>query len=71
MDFPLWLWAIPAGSFAVLEALAIRNRRKGDTASELLRRAAGISPARPWRPVGVAVIATFCAWLANHLINTV
>ncbi|WAZ20156.1 hypothetical protein STRCI_001255 [Streptomyces cinnabarinus] len=69
MDFPLWLWAIPAGSFAVLEGLAIANRRRGDTASELLRAAAGIKPARPWRPVGVAVIAGFCAWLANHLIG--
>ncbi|MFF4547246.1 hypothetical protein ACFY1J_23970 [Streptomyces sp. NPDC001406] len=74
MDFPLWLWAIPAGSFAVLETLAIRNRHQGDTASELLlllllRRAAGISPARPWQPIGIAAVATFCAWLAHHLIG--
>ncbi|WP_432198726.1 hypothetical protein [Streptomyces sp. bgisy027] len=69
MDFPLWLWAVPAGSFAVLEGLAIANKRRGDTAGELLRRAAGISPVRPWRPLGVAVIATFCAWLAHHLIG--
>lgn len=69
MDFPLWLWAIPTGSFAVLEGLAIANKRQGDTASELLRAAAGIKPLRPWRPVGVAVVATFCAWLANHLIG--
>ncbi|WP_406168864.1 hypothetical protein [Streptomyces sp. NBC_00996] len=70
MDFPLWLWAIPAGSFAVLEGLAIFNRRRGDTLSELIRRAAGISPARPWRPLGIAAIATFCTWLAHHLINS-
>lgn len=69
MDFPLWAWAIPAGSFALLEAAAIRNRRGGDTASELIRRLAGINPVRPWRPLGVAVIATFCTWLAHHLIG--
>ncbi len=69
MDFPLWLWLIPGGSFVVLEALAITNRRQGDTASELLRLAAGIKPARPWRPLGVAVIAGACAWLAHHLIG--
>ncbi|WP_151484861.1 hypothetical protein [Streptomyces albicerus] len=68
MDFPLWLWAIPAGSFAVLEALAIRNRRQGDTASELIRRLAGISPARPWKPLGIAAITAVCTWLADHLI---
>ncbi|MGV4984503.1 hypothetical protein ACVB8X_13865 [Streptomyces sp. NRAIS4] len=69
MDFPLWLWAIPAGSFAVLEGLAMFNRRQGDAASELLRKLAGIKPARPWRPIGVAVIAAFCTWLARHLIG--
>jgi hypothetical protein len=69
VDFPLWLWAIPAGSFAVLEGLAIANKRQGDTASELLRRAAGIKPARTWRPLSIAVITTFCAWLAHHLIG--
>ncbi|MFE6362986.1 hypothetical protein ACFVP3_23680 [Streptomyces sp. NPDC057806] len=69
MDFPLWLWAIPAASFGVLEALAIANKRQGDTASELLRLAAGAKPARPWRPLGVAAIAGFCAWLAHHLIG--
>lgn len=69
MDFPLWLWSIPVGSFAVLEAAAILNRRRGDTLSELIRQVAGIKPARPWRPVGVAVIATFCTWLAHHLIG--
>lgn len=70
MDFPLWLWAIPTGSFAILEGLAIANKRRGDTASELIRRAAGIKPARPWRPLGAAAIAAFCAWLAHHLINS-
>ncbi|MCI3277537.1 hypothetical protein [Streptomyces cylindrosporus] len=69
MDFPLWLWAIPAGSFAVMEGLAIANRRSGDNASELIRRAAGISPARPWRPLGIAAIATFCVWFGHHLIG--
>lgn len=53
MDFPLWLWAIPAGSFAVLEAIAIRNRRQGDTASQLLRWLAGIKPVRPWGTDGM------------------
>ncbi|MFJ9114491.1 hypothetical protein ACIRJO_02965 [Streptomyces sp. NPDC102394] len=69
MDFPLWLWAVPVGSFAVLEGVAIFNRRRGDTASELLRKAAGIKPLRPWRPAGVAAITTFCTWLAHHLIG--
>jgi hypothetical protein len=69
VDFPLWLWAVPAGSFVVLEALAIANQRNGDTASELLRVAAGIKPARPWRPLGIAAIAGFCTWLVNHLIS--
>jgi hypothetical protein len=69
VDFPLWLWAIPLVAFAVLEGLAIANRRRGDTASELLRKLAGIKPLRPWRPAGVAAIATFCAWLAQHLIG--
>ena len=69
MDFPLWLWAVPVGSFAVLEGVAIFNRRRGDTASELLRKLAGIRPLRPWKPTGVAVISALCAWLANHLIG--
>lgn len=69
MDFPLWLWAVPVGSFAVLEGVAIFNRRRGDTASELLRKLAGIRPLRPWKPTGVAVISALCAWLAHHIIG--
>lgn len=69
MDFPLWLWAIPAASFAILEGIAIFNRRRGDTASELLRRLAGIKPLRPWKPTGVAIITAACTWLAHHLIG--
>lgn len=69
MDFPLWLWAIPAGTFVVLEVIALVNKRRGDTASELLRRLAGIEPARPWRPVGVAIVVGLLAWLAHHLVG--
>jgi hypothetical protein len=69
MEISAWWWLIPIGSFAVLEAIAIRNKVRGDTLSELLRRLAGINPVRPWRPLGVAAIAAFCAWLAHHLIG--
>lgn len=69
MGISPWLWLIPAGSFAVLEAIAIRNRARGDTLSEVLRRLAGINPVRPWRPLGIAVIVALCTWLPAHLIN--
>lgn len=69
MSFPVWLWIIPVVIFVVLEGIAIFNKRQGDTASELLRKLGGIKPLRPWRPVGVAVIVTFLAWLSDHLIS--
>lgn len=68
MEIPDWAWAVSVGAFLAMEAVAIRNKIKGDTASEVIRRIAGIKPARPWKPLGVAAIAGFCAWLANHLI---
>lgn len=69
MDISPWLWLIPAVSFAVLETIAIINRREGDTLSEVLRLLAGVNPRRPWLPLGVAAILAFCAWLPIHLIH--
>lgn len=69
MDISPWLWLIPAGSFAVLETIAIHNRQQGDTLSEVLRFLAGINPRRPWRPIGIAAIVAFCTWLPIHLIH--
>ncbi|MEV2277884.1 hypothetical protein AB0I72_20090 [Nocardiopsis sp. NPDC049922] len=61
---------MPVSTFAVLEAWALLNRsEREDTLSAVIRRLAGIRPRRPWRPVGIAVIATFCTWLAVHLIT--
>ncbi|MBA2951423.1 hypothetical protein [Streptomyces himalayensis] len=64
----VWAVALAAAgaTFVVLEGRALLRRER--TLSAFLRRLAGIDPRRPWRPVGIAVIAGFCAWLASHLI---
>lgn len=68
MEISAWWWLVPVGSFAVLEAAAIFNWAKAETASSVLRRLAGIKPLRPWRPIGIAAVIASCTWLAHHLI---
>lgn len=73
---PAWAWVVwlslLGGSFAVLEGIALRNRRTGDTLSENTRRWLGINPARPGRRASMAVFAgtliAFTAWFVPHIL---
>ncbi|MEV0616176.1 hypothetical protein AB0I81_22875 [Nonomuraea sp. NPDC050404] len=73
---PEWMWiawlAIAAGGFAVLETVALINRRRGDTLSENIRRWLGITPPSVQRriavPVFVAVLVAFICWFLPHIV---
>lgn len=70
-----WIWGLwlglVAASFAVLEAVAIFRRRKGDTLSEHLRDWLGI---REGRRLSVGAIAfavglvAFVVWFVPHIV---
>lgn len=62
-------WVAVMVGFVALEAAAILNPNESSTASQVIRRAAGISPRTRWRPLGAAAIIGFSVWLAAHLIN--
>ena len=73
---PEWMWiawlAITAGAFAVLETIALVNRRKGDTLSERTRAWLGITPPSVQRriavPVFVTVLVLFVVWFIPHIV---
>lgn len=60
-----WVWLSLLAAAAAAEAAAFSHHE--GTASEHIRRLAGVDPVRPWRPVGVVAIVAGCAWLAWHL----
>ena len=71
-----WMWiawlATTAGAFAVLETIALVNRRKGDTLSERTRAWLGITPPNARRriavPVFAAVLILFVCWFLPHIV---
>jgi hypothetical protein len=62
-------WLVILGAFLGLEAVALMTPGNSRTASEAIRQVAGISPRRPWRPVGMAAVIGFSTWLAVHIIR--
>jgi hypothetical protein len=76
VNVPEWAWitwlAIAAGGFAVLETVALANRRKGDTLSERTRAWLGITPPNARRrvavPVFAAVLILFVVWFLPHIV---
>jgi hypothetical protein len=76
LGVPSWAWvawlAMSAGTFAILETIALINRRLGDTLSENTRRWLGITPARPVRrytvPAFAAALVVFVVWFVPHII---
>ena len=75
-EIPSWAWivwgSVSLGSFAVLETVALANKRDGDTLSENLRRWLGIHPSRPARrfavPAFVVGLAIFVVWFVPHIV---
>jgi amino acid permease len=69
IDFEInaWWWFAWAMIFVVLEGIAIFNRTKGDTLSELLKKILGIFPVRSWSVVGITIIIGFVVWFGWHI----
>lgn len=67
----IWLtwFLITAGSFAIIETHAIKNRKTHGTLTYSIRRACGLHPVKPWRSVGAAAIVSSSAWFAVHIIT--
>lgn len=73
---PAWMWivwlAVAAGGFAILETIALANRRDGDTLSENIRRWLGITPPSTRRriavPVFVGALILFLVWFLPHIV---
>ncbi|MGP4092952.1 hypothetical protein [Nonomuraea sp. KM90] len=73
---PEWMWIVwlitAAAGFAVLETIALANRRDGDTLSENIRRWLGITPPSLHRrisvPVFVGVLILFVVWFLPHIV---
>lgn len=73
---PSWAWVVwitgTLTSFAILETVALANRRQGDTLSENIRRWLGIHPPSTVRRVGVpmfvAVLVGFVVWFIPHIV---
>lgn len=71
-----WVWiawlVVCLGGFAVLETLALINRRRGDTLSENIRRWLGIDPPNPVARIGipafVGVLVIFLIWFIPHIV---
>lgn len=78
-EIPAWMWitwaAIALGGFAILETIALANRREGDTLSENIRRWLGITPPNPRRrilvPAFVAGLLVFVVWFIPHIVFNV
>lgn len=62
-----WLVTV-VGSFAVLEARALKNPEHGHTLSATTRRCLGVHPARPWRWVGTYALVSGLAWFGQHML---
>jgi hypothetical protein len=75
MIIPGWLWltwfAAMAGSFGVLEGVALHNRHMHDTLTGTWRRLVGVYPVNPRRrvlvPLTTSVFIAFVIWLVAHM----
>jgi hypothetical protein len=67
----LWRgWLLTTGvSFAILEAYAIKNRKRKATLTYTLRKLAGLHPVRPWRMVGATAVCATSGWFAAHIVT--
>lgn len=71
-----WVWIawviVSLGGFALLETIALINRRRGDTLSENIRRWLGIDPPNPIARIGIpafaAVLIIFVIWFIPHIV---
>ncbi len=73
-----WAWIVWFGYFAVLEGLALRNSRSGDTLSEHIwvwfgtQRGLPGEPQRPrsgWTQLRRFALLAFMAWLSAHFLT--
>lgn len=73
---PTWAWIVwlvaALGGFAILETIALANRRDGDTLSENIRRWLGIYPPSPMKrfflPAFVFGMVAFFVWFIPHIV---
>lgn len=67
----VWLawFVLAAGSFAILEAHAIRNQKHHATLTYSIRKACGLHPVRPWRRLGSVAVIGASAWFAAHIVT--
>lgn len=66
---PSWAWLAWLAAFAVLEGIALLNRRDGDTLSENVWRALLPSRGAPYWRLRRFVLLAFCAWLSAHFLT--
>lgn len=67
----MWLtwFVLTAGSFAVLEAHAIYNKKSHGTLTYSIRKACGLHPAKPWRTLGSVAVVGASTWFAAHIVT--
>lgn len=66
-----WLawFLVTLGTFAYLEARAVKARNGRGTLTAATRRVLGLYPPKPWRLFGAAGFTAFFAWLTAHIIT--
>ncbi len=67
-EIPTWIYVVLTGVILLLEAVAIFNRKQGDTISEWLRRVLGRFPAHHWSIILLGGFLTFLVWLGWHIV---
>ena len=73
---PAWLWiswiTCTLAGFIILEAVALANRRSGDTLSEYIRKWLGIYPPSHIKRFGttafVVALVGFVVWFIPHIV---
>lgn len=66
-EIPTWIYAVLTGVILVLEAVAIFNRKSGDTISEWLRKILGKFPETQWGIFALGGFLVFLVWLGWHI----
>lgn len=62
-----WMLFI-AGGFGVAEFVLWKLNGQPGTLTAFLRKLLGFEPKKPWRPVGIVIVGTFCVWVFLHLV---
>ena len=67
-DFYTYGWLFMGAFFVFLEGAALKNRNKGDTLSEHVRKWAGVRGSSTSHKVRRGALGVFLAWLFVHLV---